>query len=308
MRYYVATRSRRWAEKIAARESLVWLLEHGGHRVERVTRDPEVRKAIGSLWGDYTERVEWAWAVQQAQVETNEDVEWARETLDSLDASTTARLAAHKILVQDEFPEARWDTPELWLAHRQYKGKARRVVEGAADKETRQTAMDEDARKVLAGEMTPVHRLPRKHADYALAKVFLPLVTPIIEAGRVDPMGGAEARVVEVAWKHERMMARYWGIHLKKKDSVTSIVNRILRKFGVTPRRERLTTVAPRVRLWTYTLWIQPEFLELLEAYWRGRQRSGKWKAEPGWDPIPEAFYRLPKLPVYVPPGHGPPK
>ena len=308
MRYYVATRSRRWAEKIAARESLVWLLEHGGHRVERVTRDPEVRKAIGALWGDYTEQVEWEWAARQARVEADEDVEWARETLDSLEASTTARLKAHKILVQDEFPEARWDTPELWLAHRQYKGKARRVVEGAADKETRQTAMDEDARKVLAGEMTPVHRLPRKHADYALAKVFLPLVMPIIEAGRVDPMGGAEARVVEVAWKHERMMARYWGIHLKKKDSVTSIVNRILRKFGVTPRRDRLVTVSPRVRLWTYTLWIQPEFLELLEAYWRGRQRSGKWKAEPGWDPIPEAFYRLPRLPVYVPPGHGPPK
>ena len=307
MRYYVATRARQWAEKIAARESLVWLLEHGGHRIERVTRDPEVRKTIGSLWGDYTEQVEWEWAARQARVEADEDVEWARETLDSLEASTTARLKAHKILVQDEFPEARWDTPELWLAHRQYKGKARRVVEGAADRQTRQQAMAEDAGKVLAGEMTPVHRLPRKHADYALAKVFLPLVMPIIEAGRVDPMGGAEARVVEVAWKHERMMARYWGIHLKKKDSVTSIVNRILRKFGVTPRRDRLVTVSPRVRLWTYTLWIQPEFLELLEAYWRGRQRSGKWKAEPGWDPIPEAFYRLPRLPAYTPPVHGPP-
>jgi len=312
MRFYVATRARRWAEKIAARESLVWLLEHGGHQVERVTRDPEVRKAIGSLWGDYTERVEWEWAVRQAKVDVDEDVEWAREILDSLEASTTARLAAHKILVQDEFPGARWDTPELWLAHRQYKGKARRVVEGAADQETRQKAMAEDTRKVIGDpdcvtDLVPVHRLPRKHADYALAKVFLPLVRPLIEAGRVDPMGEAEAKVVEVARRHERMLARYWGIHLKKTDSVTSIVNRILRKFGVMPRRDRLVTVAPRVRLWTYTLWIQPEFLELLEAYWRGRQQSGKWKAEPGWDPIPEAFYRLPKLPVYVPPGHGPP-
>jgi len=251
--------------------------------------------------------------VRQAQVEADEDIEWAREILDSLDASTTARLKAHKILVQDEFPGARWDTPELWLAHRQYKGKARRVVEGAADQETRQKAMAEDTRKVIGDpdcvtDLVPVHRLPRKHADYALAKVFLPLVRPLIEAGRVDPMGEAEAKVVEVARRHERMLARYWGIHLKKTDSVTSIVNRILRKFGVMPRRERLTTVAPRVRLWTYTLWIQPEFLELLEAYWRGRQQSGKWKAEPGWDPIPEAFYRLPRLPVYVPPGHGPPK
>jgi tRNA A37 threonylcarbamoyladenosine biosynthesis protein TsaE len=307
MRFYTATRARKWAEKIAARESLVWLLEHGGHRVERVTRDPEVRKAIGSLWGDYTERVEWEWALRHAQVEADEDVEWAMEVLDSLEASVTARLKAHKILVQNEFPGARWDAPELWLAHRKYRGKAMRVIEGAADRQTRQTAMAEDARKVLDEELTPVHRLPRKHADYALAKVFLPLVRPLIEAGRVDPMGQAEARVVEVAWYHERLLARYWGIHLKKTDSVTSIVNRILRKLGVTPRRERLTTVAPRVRLWTYTLWIQPEFLELLEAYWRGRQQSGKWQAEPGWDPIPEAFYRLPRLPAYTPPGHGPP-
>jgi len=308
MQFYIATRRRQWAEKIAARESLVWLLEYSGHQIERVTRDPEVRKAIGSLWGDYTERVEWEWAVRHAQIDVDEDVEWAREILDSLDASTTARLAAHKILVQNEFPGARWDMPELWLAHQQYRNKARRVVEGAADQQTQQRAITEDAEKVLAGEMTPAHRLPRKHFDYVLAKVFLPLVRPLIEAGRVDPVGQAEAKVAEVARQHERLLARYWGIHLKKTDSVTSIVNRILRKLGVMPRRERLVTVALRVRLWTYTLWVQPEFLELLEAYRQGRQQSGKWQAEPGWDPIPEALYRLPRLPVYMPPGQGPPE
>jgi len=306
MKFYTATRARQWAEKIAARESLVWLLEQGGHRIERVTRDPEVRKAIGSLWGDYTERVEWEWALRHAQVEADEDVEWALEVLDSLEASATARLKAHKILVREEFPEARWNTPELWLAYRQYRGKARRVVEGSAEQQTRQQAMAK-GREMAKGDLVPVHRLPREQFDFALAKKFLPLVMPVIEAGRVDPMGEAEARVVEEAWRHERLLARYWGIHLKQKDSVTSIVNRILRKFGVTPRRERLTRFAPGVRLWTYTLWIQPEFLELLEAYWRGRQRLGWWKPEPGWEPIPEALYRLPRLPAYTPPGHGPP-
>jgi hypothetical protein len=306
IRFYTATRARQWAEKIAARESLVWLLEHGGHRVERVTRDPEVRKAIGSLWGDYTERVEWEWAERHAQVEADEDKEWAIEVLDSLEASVTARLKAHKILVKDEFPEARWDVPELWIAYREYRGKARRVVEGTADEETRFSAMAK-GREMVKGDLVPVHRLPREHIDYKLAKVFLPLVMPLIEAGRVNPMGEAEARVVEVAWRHERLLARYWGIHLKQKDSVTSIVNRILRKFGVTPRRERLTTFSPGVRLWTYTLWIQPEFLELLEAYWRGRQKLGWWKPEPGWEPVPKAFYQLPRLPRYTPPGQGPP-
>ena len=287
-RFYVAIGRRRWAQKVAANASLVWALEAAGHVCTPGQAEPDAGLTQEFRAIDAELRAEDAAVGASLSVDPElHTVEWARATLEGLDASLTDRRRAQKVLLRHEFPGADWNDPALWMAaihdKRPLRRKAQRWVGGPYAKARLRN--DNWARQMLQQDPCPAHLVRRDVFDWALAQRFRPLLRPILEAGIVHPDGEAERRVVDLALQMRDEIRRYWRLEISEEHSTTATVCKILRKFGFLVVRSHCVRTASGGRGWVYNIALPYGWLELTTAFHRHLEEAGYVADEPFWIP-----------------------
>ena len=238
-------------------------------------------------------------AIQAAAIliQGYQTLEWAKETLESVDSSHFARLTARKVLLRHEFPGLNWEDPKTWLAavygKRAIKRQVQRWVGSFYLQAAKQQAVAK-AQVLLGANPTPAHRLPREIFDWGLAAQFRPLVVKLLERGYVHPEGEVEREIYELALRLRGDIARYWRLHVKPEQSVTCVVNKVLKRLGLRTQRERNLRLANQKRGWLYRIVIPYLWKELVQAYSRHLSERG-WTPDEGAGTVlvPEAVLNL---------------
>ena len=290
LRQYLGGRwCRRWAQKIAAAESLATALEEAGHNVNRVTSDSNC-EVTGELWATIKEALAWEDAHLYADLELDHrhTPEWAKKTLSGGDAKHEERCKATKVLEAQRFPGLDWNDPELWYAaefcpkrNPKADGEPSQepVARGAAlwaeaDYVSQLWAIDaKDAIAVLEQRLKAAHLLPKTALKAQIASLFKAQAAQLLQRGIASPDDPVVAQLAAIARQYAAEVRRYWRIQCTDEQSDIAIACKVLRKFGLQlARSHKVGTTAGGAdkREWAYTVAATPEW----QALERARRRA----------------------------------
>jgi hypothetical protein len=149
-----------------------------------------------------------------------------------------------------------------------------------------------EAQELLTQRLRGLHLLPQAGARAMLAAVFRPMIEKLITGyspsyrediprPEIRPDGEVEAQIKALALRYANEIRRYWRLSVTAEQSVTAVVNKILRKFGFLVQRYAVLPVGdwrpeagPYRREYTYKV--------MTSAIWRGLVVARQWALSQG--------------------------
>jgi hypothetical protein len=223
------------AQKQIAHQALVRRLEQAGHCVvsEQIAKDSDT----AALWKAIQEEIwrEDAAAIASSVISPEvHTLKWARQTLESLEASLDDRTLARKVLWREEFPGVGFDdSEEVYQALVKDYGAMRHGVTLQAKAENLEAAREDDraaVEAILKGDIQTLHRLPK---GYVRARLIAQTgILNLLEKtySNTDPRAIA---VKVAALKFAREISYWLRLHVKETQTPVEIVNKLLKKLGL---------------------------------------------------------------------------
>lgn len=241
MIYLAAATAVAGCQKSIAFDALMNRLEQAGHQVtvEKVGKDKETAdhwKAIQvEIW-----RKDAA-AIAGSVINSSEHTpDWARKTLNSLEASLESRILARKVLWREEFPGVDFDdTEDCYQALCQNYGSMVRGVQLQARAENLEASKESDRAAtefILQGKIRAFHRLPKSYVrSLLIAKTGVLALLDGEQYSNSDPRAIAVKREA-LKWANE---IRYcFRLDIKPEQTPVEIAHKLLRKLGLEINRD----------------------------------------------------------------------
>lgn len=303
--FYVASVSVLGSQKAIAYESLKIALGNAGHRIVAESVLPK-DQSISTLWCDLEDRccVEDAEALASTPVQ--HDLEWALGILNhSPSATSTERLEARKIVLQDRFPGVDFNNRQTCLeaVYRDRGAMQRGVLLQLAveDLKGAQEGQAEVVQRSLGGELRLPHKLPKRlHRALLLAKTGV--LNLLDDAATLDNNSKQAIAIKEVALRWAADIKYFLRLQIKESQTPMEIVGKFFRKLGLAlvQRSRKGSRNTHRDRQYKVGGVDNPVRVQLLEAA-RHKASEGvstirhmevgpnKQMVDTGLDPLPQA-------------------
>ena len=270
IRYFLARRlNRAWAQKIDFQGTLRRALVRAGHTVADLDLDHS--QAAVETWRRLKIELAHDDAIYHAglALEPEHTPAWAHDVLTSTDSTARDRALAFKVNTVCKFPGLDWHDADLWFDAVFNPEGGRAAGAGRWAEGDHYLALDQKdiaaAAELLGKRLKPGHLLPTTGIKATLAHIFKPFYSKLLAAGMVDPQGTTEQEITALALAHAGEIGRYWRLNITAEQSITQVVTKIGRKFGLTFDRADRITLDGR-RLWRYSITVTETWQDLVEA------------------------------------------
>lgn len=275
LQYLIQAKAVAGCQKSVAHDALVAALEANGHQVTcfKVSKNA----AASQLWKVVQEEVwrEDATAIASSAIDPGiHTPAWAKDKLDSHDASNDERIRAHKVLWREEFPGIAFDDEEeCYQALCLNFGAMRRGVltqVAAENLEATKAAEFRAAEAVLSGKIRSPHRLPRQYAKaWVLEKTGVLGLLDGKAYSNTDPKAIA---IKETALKYRGEILYWLRLQIKEDQTPVEVCDKLLKKLGIEKANGMLEVTRPGrrgeqlARLYRVNIEASPVRARLLES------------------------------------------
>lgn len=223
-------------QKSVAHHALVQRLENAGHIVQchNLGKDD----ATAKLWKDVQEDIwrEDAEAISTTRLDPEiHTLEWAKNTLDSLECSYEKRLIALKVLWRQEFPGVLFDDAEETYEALCYQyGELRRGVLLQAKAENLKAAKEADRETVetiFKRDIRALHRLPK---EYIKARLIAETgVLALLDGKSYSNHDPRAIAIKEKALRYANEIYYFLRLQIKLEQTPVEIAHKLLKKLAI---------------------------------------------------------------------------